>query len=341
MNDCEKYAALLDAFIDGECSPEEAEQVREHLKTCSACRNEVEMALAMRDAFPDAEDTEVPAAFSAGVMEAIRSGRSTRNRRSIPWKRALVSLAACCAVAVLIHFAPFGSNSTAQSGTMQAYLSAGSSDAASGSTSQAESPSTGTEDRSFTRSVPSEEAGGSGSSEQSGSGSAEESTPTQKKTPSTQKSAAAETIQKPVTTAGAEPPTEASGSDTGSSPDAGNDTSAPGNSSDILGSSAITAAGGGSASDDSSNALTQLPEGIQAVQTVYRKQAELTEAEAGTALDSYEGTANCDASTGVTTTVYELEEADFDAIIAQLNAADKVTEYDPATTTLCCISVTS
>ena len=350
MKDCEKFAALLDAFIDGECSPEEAERVREHLSCCPECRNDLEMALAMRDAFPDVEDTEVPVGFSAGVMAAIRSGGAPQTRRKASRKQVLVSLAACCAIVVLIHFAPFkgfGGSSTAQSGAMQAYMAtAGSSDAASGSDSPEDQTTSGMENRSSSspleKSVSSEKAADSGSAADSSSGSTEESAPTRKKSASTQKKTPSVTVQEPGITMGVTPPTEASNSATGSSSDAESGTTAaeaPSDTQEIT--SGIPAGGGGGASDDPINSLTQLPEGIQAVQTIYWKQAVLTVAEAGTALDNYKGTVSYDASTGVTTTVYELEEADFDAIISQLNAADKVVENDPATTVLCCISVSS
>lgn len=46
--------------------------MREHLHTCDGCRAYVQAALAIRDAFPEAEDTPVPDGFAAGVMAAIR-----------------------------------------------------------------------------------------------------------------------------------------------------------------------------------------------------------------------------------------------------------------------------
>ena len=60
MTYCEEFAALLDPYIDGELSPAETDRVREHLRTCDGCRAYVQAALAMRDAFPEEEDTPVP-----------------------------------------------------------------------------------------------------------------------------------------------------------------------------------------------------------------------------------------------------------------------------------------
>ena len=67
MTYCKEFSALLDPYIDGELSPEETARVREHLHTCDGCRAYVQAALAIRDAFPEAEDTPVPDGFAAGV----------------------------------------------------------------------------------------------------------------------------------------------------------------------------------------------------------------------------------------------------------------------------------
>ena len=101
MKYCDEFAALLDPYIDGELSPEETARVREHLRSCGGCRAYVQAALIMRDAFPEAEDTEVPDGFAEGVMAAIRADAAPRKRRSPRWKKTLLPLAACCAVVVL------------------------------------------------------------------------------------------------------------------------------------------------------------------------------------------------------------------------------------------------
>ena len=101
MTYCEEFAALLDPYIDGELSPAETARVREHLRTCDGCRAYVQAALAMREAFPEAEDTPVPDGFAAGVMAAIRADAAPRKRRRPRWAKTLLPLAACCAVVVL------------------------------------------------------------------------------------------------------------------------------------------------------------------------------------------------------------------------------------------------
>ena len=98
MTYCKEFSALLDPYIDGELSPEETARVREHLHTCDGCRAYVQAALAIRDAFPEAEDTPVPDGFAAGVMAAIRADAAPRKRRRPRWAKTLLPLAACCAV---------------------------------------------------------------------------------------------------------------------------------------------------------------------------------------------------------------------------------------------------
>ena len=38
MTPCENYWEALNAFVDGECSPEEEAALRAHLADCAACR---------------------------------------------------------------------------------------------------------------------------------------------------------------------------------------------------------------------------------------------------------------------------------------------------------------
>ena len=87
MTYCKESSALLDPYIDGELSPEETARVREHLHTCDGCRAYVQAALAIRDAFPEAEDTPVPDGFAAGVMAAIRADAAPRKRRRPRWAK--------------------------------------------------------------------------------------------------------------------------------------------------------------------------------------------------------------------------------------------------------------
>lgn len=100
MKYCEEFSALLDLFVDGELSPGDMVRVQAHLDGCAACRAYVDDALAIRAAFPLAEDTAVPDGFAEGVMERVKaSPRRSPVRR---WGKPLASLAACCAIVLLL-----------------------------------------------------------------------------------------------------------------------------------------------------------------------------------------------------------------------------------------------
>lgn len=109
MKYCEKYAALLDLFVDGELPPEEMDRVRAHLADCPGCRAYVDDALAIRAGFPDAEDTVVPDGFAEGVMKRVREASAKeeqtveRKRRSLRRWMGTAALAACCALVIFLR----------------------------------------------------------------------------------------------------------------------------------------------------------------------------------------------------------------------------------------------
>ena len=102
MKTCEEYAALLDMYVDGFCTDEEAERVRKHLTVCEDCRMYVEQILQMKEAFPDAEEEEVPAGFAEGVMAAVRAEAMPRKKRMKSWQRTLLQMAACMAIVIAL-----------------------------------------------------------------------------------------------------------------------------------------------------------------------------------------------------------------------------------------------
>ena len=106
MKYCENFAALLDPFVDGELSPDEMARVQAHLDGCPACRAYVDDALAIRAAFPQAEETELPEDFHRSVMAAVaaQAGR----KRSRPLRTLLPLAAACFALVVLARGIPLG-----------------------------------------------------------------------------------------------------------------------------------------------------------------------------------------------------------------------------------------
>ena len=121
MKYCEDYAALLDLYVDGELSPEDMDRVRAHLETCPGCRAYVDDALAIRAAFPDVEDTEVPAGFAGGVMSAVQAAAQERpaapQAKKRHWGRVLLPLAACCAIVILLHGVTGSKNSPVEFAT--------------------------------------------------------------------------------------------------------------------------------------------------------------------------------------------------------------------------------
>ena len=99
--------ALLDAFVDGELTSDEMIQVQAHLDECPECRAYVDDALAIRAAFPTAEDLPLPADFAKNVMEAVEKAPQSRPKKQ-PWGK-LAAAAACLAVIVLVQHGALGS----------------------------------------------------------------------------------------------------------------------------------------------------------------------------------------------------------------------------------------
>lgn len=107
MKLCEQYAPLLDSFVDGELAEHEAAVVREHLAACAACAAYVSDALAIRAAFGDMEEPEVPDGFADGVMAVIRANAAPRKKAHRALKT-MASLAACAAlVFAAVRVLPF------------------------------------------------------------------------------------------------------------------------------------------------------------------------------------------------------------------------------------------
>ena len=106
MKYCDDYAALLDLYVDGELSPEEMSRGRDRLERGPGCRAYVDDALAIRAAFPDVEDVEVPMGFAEGVMARIQTEAGSKKKQSTPWRKVLPTLVACCAVVILLRSVP-------------------------------------------------------------------------------------------------------------------------------------------------------------------------------------------------------------------------------------------
>lgn len=103
MTPCENYWEALNAFVDGECSPEEEAKLRAHLTECEACREALAELTALRDGFPHWEDEAVPEGFADGVLQRIagtprQAPKNARRKHRAAW----ASLAACLGIMVLL-----------------------------------------------------------------------------------------------------------------------------------------------------------------------------------------------------------------------------------------------
>ena len=125
MKICENYALLLDQFLDGELSKEDEALMRERLVSCPACAAYVADAMAIRAAFEDLDEIEVPEGLSDGVMAVIRAHAAPR-KKNHRWMKAAASLAACAAIVfAAVRIIPFGASSgtsaaSAESAPMEA-----------------------------------------------------------------------------------------------------------------------------------------------------------------------------------------------------------------------------
>jgi len=97
MKICEEYASLLDPFIDGELGADEATRVREHLACCPACAAYAGDAMAIRAAFDNIDEIEVPDGLADGVMAAIRAHAVPQKKKN-QWVKVAASLAACALI---------------------------------------------------------------------------------------------------------------------------------------------------------------------------------------------------------------------------------------------------
>lgn len=133
MTPCENYWEALNAFVDGECSPEEEADIRAHLTECEACRETLAELTALRGGFPRWEDEEVPEGFSDGVLQRIagtprQAPKKARRKHRTAW----ASLAACLGITVLLgtlflrsHSASFADNAAPASTDSVSGMSAG------------------------------------------------------------------------------------------------------------------------------------------------------------------------------------------------------------------------
>ena len=102
MKECEEFAPLLSAFVDGELTEEERAEVLAHVSECEKCRRLLGELTALHAALGELEDEDVPAGFTEGVMAAVRAEKAAMPRMKKPsaWRR-WMPMAACAAIVAL------------------------------------------------------------------------------------------------------------------------------------------------------------------------------------------------------------------------------------------------
>ena len=103
MKECEEFAPLLSAFVDGELTEEERAEVLAHVSECEKCRRLLGELTALHAALGELEDEDVPAGFTEGVMAAVRAEKAAKKpqtKKRSAWRR-WMPMAACAAIVAL------------------------------------------------------------------------------------------------------------------------------------------------------------------------------------------------------------------------------------------------
>ena len=85
MKECEEFAPLLSAFVDGELTEEERAEVLAHVSECEKCRRLLGELTALHAALGELEDEDVPAGFTGGVMAAVRAAQAVTSVPTRLW----------------------------------------------------------------------------------------------------------------------------------------------------------------------------------------------------------------------------------------------------------------
>ena len=96
---CDEFTSALDAYIDGELSPDDVRAMCEHAKGCAACGDELKRAEFLRDALRNMDaDTFVPLEAQAAWRSAVKRERARKRKNT--WIRSLTAVAAAAVVLV-------------------------------------------------------------------------------------------------------------------------------------------------------------------------------------------------------------------------------------------------
>ena len=82
---CDEFTSALDAYIDGELSPDDARAMCEHAKGCAACGDELKRAEFLRDALRNMDaDTFVPLEAQAAWCRLVLNRSCQQNQQAYP-----------------------------------------------------------------------------------------------------------------------------------------------------------------------------------------------------------------------------------------------------------------
>ena len=68
---CLKVLEILPRFIEDDFSPEESDEVREHLRICPSCREEYDAMRRLVDTLETLPTLDVPSSFKEAVMKHL------------------------------------------------------------------------------------------------------------------------------------------------------------------------------------------------------------------------------------------------------------------------------
>ena len=98
MKCCEQYAAALSAFVDGELSENEKEELLAHVEHCRNCREYLSELMIVHTMFEEMPELDAPEGFSERVLERVHEEKRAKTRHRRAWPRVL---AACFALLVI------------------------------------------------------------------------------------------------------------------------------------------------------------------------------------------------------------------------------------------------
>ena len=79
MKCCEQYAAALSAFVDGELSENEKEEVLSHVEHCQNCREYLSELMIVHTMFEEMPELDAPEGFSERVLERVHEEKRARS----------------------------------------------------------------------------------------------------------------------------------------------------------------------------------------------------------------------------------------------------------------------